>query len=289
MIITFWKWLIWSSHSESDRHDHHILNLIDMITPIWIWSTWSPHSESDQYVMIRLLARRKLGEKQTPPPLSQPTIVIRLKEGSDQKWGGSFLFLLKYIVFSLHFELRLSGPWQSENEGRDAGGRISWPSVHLHTAQESNHANYFSKSGQITCNIYSRIQILIKYFSGNFCHQHKTDGTKASKVQKLLPCPTMARDHDGPLFFQPVTLNLHDTEFHYQLSLALPIFGLTLSTCTCTLHLPTSGMVPHWSISVPFLVRNSGEEFHSQTGSISAPLTPRIRDDYFVSLLPIIC
>ena len=200
MIMIFWIWSIWiwSSHSENDWYDHHILNLIDMIIKFWIWSTWSWYSESDQYVMIRLWARRKLGEKQTPPPLFQPTIVIRSKEGSDQKWGRSFS---SFLTYSLDFNTT-SGPGQSENEGRDAGGRISWPSVHLHTAQESNHANYFSKSGQITCNIYSRIQILIKYFSGNFCHQHKTDGTKASKVQKLLPNPTRTiKDHDDLLFF----------------------------------------------------------------------------------------
>ena len=180
MIITFWIWSTWSSNSESDRHDHHILNLIDIDIII---------------SLPRLLARRKLGEKQTPPHLFQPTIAIRSKEGSDQKWGGSFSFFLKY---SLDFNTT-SGPGQSENEGRDAGGRISWTSVHLHTAQESNHANYFPKPGQITCNIYSRIQILIKYFSGNFCHKHKTDGTKASKV--LLPYPTIFKDHDDLLFF----------------------------------------------------------------------------------------
>ena len=175
---SIWIWSTWSSHSESDQYDHQNQNLIDMITSL-----------------PRLLARRKLGEKQTPPPLFQPTIAILSKEGSDQKWGGSFSFFLKY---GLDFNTT-SGPGQSENEGCDAGGRISWPPVHLHTAQESNHANYFPKPGQITCNIYSRIQILIKYFSGNFCHKHKTDGTKASKV--LLPYPTIFKDHDDLLFF----------------------------------------------------------------------------------------
>ena len=173
----------------------------------WIWSTWSPHSESDRY-RYHYQPAQVVGEEETwretnaATPLSTDHCYT-FKRGIRPKVRRIIFFVVEiYIVFKIHFELRLSGPWQSENEGRDAGGRISWPSVHLHTAQESNHANYFPKPGQITCNIYSRIQILIKYFSGNFCHKHKTDGTKASKVQKLLPNPTRTiKDHDDLLFF----------------------------------------------------------------------------------------